>query len=128
MFSFLRVLNFVSEYKKNIIWYCLCIIGNVVFSLLSFGLFQPFLQIVFEDKVITQSTPANAGSLNLLNNFNAQVQHFIQQIIVTHNKEYALGMICIFILIGVFFRNVFIYFSLYFLAQYAIPFLISMLK
>ena len=116
MFSFLRVLNFVSEYKKNIIWYCLCIIGNVVFSLLSFGLFQPFLQIVFEDKVITQSTPANAGSLNLLNNFNAQVQHFIQQIIVTHNKEYALGMICIFILIGVFFRNVFIYFSLYFLA------------
>lgn len=116
MFSFLRVLNFVSAYKKNIIWYCLCIIGNVVFSLLSFGLFQPFLQIVFENKVITQTTNVNNGSLNLLNDFNAQVQNYIQHIIITHNKEYALGVICIFILVGVFFRNIFIYFSLYFLA------------
>ncbi len=110
MKKILRIISFVRVYKAYIVYYIICLILSTTFSLISFGLFQPFLQIVFSQNQVLQPTQANAAT-----NINDRVMNYIISHIFTGNMLYNLSIGCLLILVGVFLRNVFFYLSYYFL-------------
>ncbi|MDI9338268.1 MAG: ABC transporter ATP-binding protein [Alphaproteobacteria bacterium] len=113
-----EILKFVGKYKYNIIYYFLAIVLSTVFSLISFGLFQPFLQIIFNENSTLTNQTINQGAtqLGFLGAIGYDIKFFFYNILFkSGNKTTALGYICVFILIGVFLRNIFVYLSYYFL-------------
>ena len=86
----------------------------VFFSLVSFAVFIPILQMLFHQMEIPKSAPVlNWSDLNTLkDNFYYYSGKFIQQ----HGNEKTLIYICLIIAFLYFFKNLFRYFAMYFLA------------
>ena len=95
-------------------WYGLFITLSIVFSLFSLGMLTPFLDLIFNDsKSSLSSLPVNAMNSNGIKDI---IYGFLQNIIAKSGKSYALGWICLFIIVSIFFKNLFLYLSYYFLA------------
>ena len=110
MKKILRILGFVKVYKQYMVYYVVCLILSTVFSLISFGLFQPFLQIVFNQNQLLHPAQTPTSS-----NINERVMHYIITHLFNDNIQHNLSIVCILILVGIFLRNVFFYLSYYFL-------------
>ncbi len=113
MKKFLRVLSFINPYWASLALNIIFNLATIVFSLFSFALLIPFLNLLFgiEDLVTTKpefsfSTDALFGYLN----------YYISDIIIAQGKISALAFICVVILTAFFFRNLSRYFAMYFMA------------
>jgi subfamily B ATP-binding cassette protein MsbA len=114
MKKFFRIISYIKEYKAQMTWYGLFIILSIVFSLFSLGMLTPFLDLIFNDsKSSLSSLPVNAMNSNGIKDI---IYGFLQNIIAKSGKSYALGWICLFIIVSIFFKNLFLYLSYYFLA------------
>jgi subfamily B ATP-binding cassette protein MsbA len=94
-------------------WYGLFILLSIIFSLFSLGMLTPFLDLIFGNNAFASLAPVSVtDSANLKD----LIYQFLQDIIKTSGKEYALGWICLFIIVSIFFKNLFLYLAFYFLA------------
>jgi len=113
MKKFFRIVSYIKEYKTYMGWYGLFILLSILFSLFSLGLLTPFLDLIFGNNAFASLTPASVtDSANLKD----LIYKFLQEIIKTNGKAYALGWICLFIIVSIFFKNLFLYLAFYFLA------------
>jgi len=112
MKKFFRIISYIKEYKAQMAWYSLFITLSIVFSLFSLGMLTPFLDLIF-GKSSLSSLPVNAINAS---NIKDIIYGFLQNNIAKYDKSYALGWICLFIIISIFLKNLFLYLSYYFLA------------
>lgn len=108
MKRFATILRYLSDQKGKIALYVVFNLLSVIFSLFSLAMLAPFLQLLFGKEKLVEMEPGFSFSANgILNSF----KYYLSNLIREHNEVYALGAICIFIIISVFFKNVFIYLS-----------------
>lgn len=112
MKKFFRIISYIKEYKGQMAWYSLFIALSIIFSLFSLGMLTPFLDLIFGKSDII-ALPAQAANTSGIKEI---IYSFLQNKIATYGKSYALGWICLFIIISIFFKNLFLYLSYYFLA------------
>jgi subfamily B ATP-binding cassette protein MsbA len=115
MKKFIRIISYIREYKAYMAWYSLFITLSIVFGLFSLGMLMPFMDLIFgKTELIGAVKTATAG--NGSSNLKDLVYGFLQQSITANGKVQALGWICLFIVITVLLKNIFLYLSFYFLA------------
>ena len=112
MKKFFRIISYIKEYKAQMAWYSLFITLSIVFSLFSLGMLTPFLDLIF-GKSSVSSLPVNAINASSIKDV---IYGFLQNNIAKYGKSYALGWICLFIIVSIFLKNLFLYLSYYFLA------------
>jgi subfamily B ATP-binding cassette protein MsbA len=112
MKKFFRIISYIKEYKAQMAWYGLFITLSIVFSLFSLGMLTPFLDLIF-GKSSLSSLPVNAINASSIKDV---IYGFLQNNIAKYGKSYALGWICLFIIVSIFLKNLFLYLSYYFLA------------
>lgn len=115
----LRLLQYYKPYKNLLL---LALTSNLLMSLfmvVSIPVLQPFLQILFSAgdgsaPAITLRAPGaqDSGFQAIENRVNA----FFSQLILEHGREEALLIVCGFLVLTFFGKNLFRYLSLYFLA------------
>lgn len=108
MKRFARILFYLRSQKRNIVLYVLFNLLSIVFSLVSLAMLAPFLQMLFGKEKFIQNAPelsfSAAGVLDYL-------KYIIGRLIQDHGEIYALGAICVIIIISIFFKNLFTYLS-----------------
>lgn len=85
----------------------------VFFSVVSIPAIIPFLNILLGQQPLIEAAPNEALNAS---NFTAHFNYHISQIIIEHGEQRALLYTCIFIVIIYFFKNLFRYASLFFMA------------
>lgn len=109
MKRFSTILRHLRDQKSNIGLYFICILFSIVFSLVSLAGIGPFLRMLFGDQPAAhEPEPSFSFSASSLSNY---FQYRISHIIENKGKGYALGLICIAVIIAIFLKNVFIYLS-----------------
>ncbi len=113
MKKFFRIVSYIKEYKTYMGWYGLFILLSILFSLFSLGMLTPFLDLIFGNNAFASLTPVSVTDTA---NLKDVIYQFLQDIIKANGKAYALGWICLFIIVSIFFKNLFLYLAFYFLA------------
>ena len=119
MKKFFGVLRYVKGYwgyaSLNIFFNIL----SVIFSLFSLAMLFPFLQVLlFADddmlhKTLSKGLPEfHLSAISLTDNVN----YYLAKIITEHGKLDALLLICIFVIINIFLKNLFRYLGMFFVA------------
>ncbi len=113
MKSFLRLLTYLKNYRAAVV---LAIVSNIMtalFTVISIPIFIPFFQILFDRTEMVEKMPEGGFSLsNAGGYFNFQMTQLIQ----SQGQETALAYVCLAIVLIYFFRNIFRYLALYFMA------------
>ena len=108
MKRFARILFYLRSQKRNIVLYVLFNLLSIIFSLVSLAMLAPFLQMLFGKEKFTGVQPeltfSAAGVLDYL-------KYMIGQLIHQYGEVYALGAICVIIIVSIFFKNLFTYLS-----------------
>ncbi len=113
MKKFFRIVSYIKEYKTYMGWYGLFILLSILFSLFSLGMLTPFLDLIFGNSAFASLSPVSVTDTA---NIKDVIYQFLQDIIKANGKAYALGWICLFIIVSIFFKNLFLYLAFYFLA------------
>lgn len=114
MKSLFKILRYVRPYWVYAILNILFNILSVIFSLASFALFIPVLQMLFK----TTEVPAEVPEFSWLN-FESVKENFyyeINKMISDYGEMDVLLYICVIIVVLYFLRNLFRYLAMYFLA------------
>ena len=103
--------KYLTFYKKGILKYFGCVLLSVIFSVFSIALLFPFLEIIFnnDNVVVAKPTAIAFSSATILQTLRYEVANIIS----THGKMYALGFVCIFIIVTILLKNLFLYLSFY---------------
>lgn len=113
MKKYSRLFSYLSNLKTNIFLYVVFTILSVIFSIVSLGMLIPFLDLIFNpEKKVYVLPEGGLNSANMLQTFN----YYITQMIDTHSTLYALGAICVVIIIAIFLKNLFLYLTYYVLS------------
>lgn len=108
MKRFSRILFYLRSQKRNIALYVLFNILSIIFSLVSLGLLAPFLQLLFGlNKLVTEKPVFEASGIGVVN----YIKYLLSSMIIEHSAVYALGVICLTIVVTIFFKNLFVYLS-----------------
>ncbi len=110
MKRFSTILRYLKDQKRNIGFYVFFNLLSVVFSLISLTMLAPFLQLLFGKEHMATAKPQFAPTANWL---LAYLKYYISQLITIHSPVYALGFICISVVVTIFFKNLFTYLSYY---------------
>ncbi|WP_026769225.1 ABC transporter ATP-binding protein [Asinibacterium sp. OR53] len=108
MKRFSRIFFYLRNQKQNIVLYLVFNLLSVIFSLVSLAMLAPFLQMLFGKEKMLIAKPAFAFSTEGVTN---SLKYFLGQLIQLNGPEYALGAICVIIIVSIFFKNLFTYFS-----------------
>jgi ABC-type multidrug transport system fused ATPase/permease subunit len=106
-----RLLRYYAPYKRLI---GAAVVSNLlmsIFMVVSIPVLQPFLQILFNPGELTTVAPKTGYE-----GLEAWLNNFFARLIAEHGRENALFIVCIFLVITFFGKNLFRYLSLYFLA------------
>ncbi len=107
------LLGFLSTYRRNVSLNILSNILMVFFSVFSIPMLIPFLEILFGQKeLVTEQKPLSLNVESIVHNFNYE----LSQIITNFGKERALVYLCFAIVFIFFFKNLFRYLAVYFIA------------
>jgi len=108
MKRFSTILRHLRDQKGQIGLYVLFNLLSILFSLVSLAMLAPFLQLLFGKEELITVKPVFSFSANYL---LAQLKYTLSQLIFTEGKIYALGYICVIIIITIFLKNLFTYLS-----------------
>ncbi len=114
MSSFWRLLGYLRSYRLLV---ALNIVSNILtalFTAVAIPLLQPFLELLFERKSLVLNPPE--GSLFSFSNLQAWFNYNVSRFIAEEGKEAALVYVCVWIVAVFFFKNLFRYLSLFFMA------------
>ncbi|MGB4840049.1 MAG: ABC transporter ATP-binding protein [Saprospiraceae bacterium] len=104
-----RLLSRIKDYKRSFI---LSIFSNImlsIFTVVSIPLLIPFFSILFDRIPALPVRPAGSE-------INEWVKYYMSDLIVSQGKEMALFWVCVLLVIVFFFKNLFRYSALYFMA------------
>ena len=110
MKKYARLYSYLTAYKANIGLYFLFILLSIVFSIISIGSLPFFIKIIFNPADALVVKPEHITSSRDFMNF---ISYYLQQMAVEHDKMYVIVVICIMVLVSVFFKNLFTYLSYY---------------
>ncbi|MBX2932827.1 MAG: ABC transporter ATP-binding protein [Ferruginibacter sp.] len=113
MKKYARLFSYLGAYKINIGLYFLFIILAIVFSIVSIGSLPFFLDLIFTKGKAEVIKPEVVNSSQ---DFIRYISFYLQELVKTNGKIFVLAVICIMVLIAVFFKNLFTYLSYYVLA------------
>jgi len=114
MKKFYRVLAYIKPYKGYAGLNILFNILTTVFSLFSFTLLVPFLNLLFGQEELVNVKPELEFTTR---SFLDYLNYEISQIIIIQGKAQALIYICLVILIAFFFRNLSRFMAMYYMAN-----------
>jgi subfamily B ATP-binding cassette protein MsbA len=79
---------------------------------------SPFMDLIFGNKDLVQPVTSinTTATTDVTNNLKDTLYNYLGNIVRNNGKEYTLGLICIFIIVMILLKNVFLYFSYYVLA------------
>jgi ATP-binding cassette, subfamily B, bacterial MsbA len=106
MKRFSTILRYLKDQKGKIALYFLFNLLSVLFSLVSLTMLVPFLQLLFGKEKRVESMPHLSFSASSLLD---SIKYILGQLIDKHGPSYALGAICLIIIVSIFFKNVFYY-------------------
>lgn len=110
--NFYRILHYVKPYWFSILMNIVFNILAIVFSLFSFSMIVPFLNLLFNPENLTTVKPEFALDTDTL---LAMLDYYVSYIIVLKGQANALIFICLLLVIAFFLRNITAYFALYFM-------------
>jgi ATP-binding cassette, subfamily B, bacterial MsbA len=109
MKRFSTILKYLSDQKRYVGLYFLFNLLSVLFSLVSLTMLVPFLQLLFgKEKAVDQMPHVGFSAASILE----YIKYILGILIREHSQAYALGAICIIIILSIFFKNLFLYLSL----------------
>ncbi len=96
----------MADYKSSIGRYLVTVMLSIVFSVLSLAMLFPFLQLLFG---VNQApgAPAKSSGNPVMNWVNQQ----LNSLITNGDPYYALGVVCVMIIVSIFLKNLFLYLS-----------------
>lgn len=109
----MRLISYLKEYKLLLGLNILSNLLTALFTALSIPLLVPFLEILFGKEKPVLSPPEEIFSIEGVVQF---AQYFLSKEIAQNGKEHGLALVCGAILIVFFFKNLFRYLSLFFMA------------
>ena len=110
--NFGRILNYVKPYWVGVLLNIVFNLLAIVFSLVSFSMIVPFLNLLFNPENLTLVKPDFALDTDSL---LAMLDYLISYIIVTKGQATALIFICLLLVLAFFMRNLTTYLALYFM-------------
>ncbi|MBR6439669.1 MAG: ABC transporter ATP-binding protein [Bacteroidales bacterium] len=110
--NFRRILHYVKPYWFSVTMNIFFNILAIVFSLFSFSMIVPFLNMLFNPNNLTRVKPEFALDTDTL---LATLDYYISFIIIEHGQASALIFICILLVIAFFLRNITAYFAMFFM-------------
>ena len=110
--NFRRILHYVKPYWFSVLMNILFNILAIVFSLFSFSMIVPFLNLLFNPDNLTTVKPEFAMDTDTL---LALLDYYVSYIIILKGQATALIFICLLLVIAFFLRNITTYFALYFM-------------
>ncbi|MDB5231905.1 MAG: transporter ATP-binding protein [Chitinophagaceae bacterium] len=108
MKRFSRIFFYLRDKKQNIFLYVLFNLLSVLFSLVSLAMLAPFLQLLFGKEQLVHSAPAVDFSATGVLQY---LKFYLSSLIRIHGETYALAVICLLIIVSIFFKNMFTYLS-----------------
>ncbi|MBC7861635.1 MAG: ABC transporter ATP-binding protein [Bacteroidia bacterium] len=119
MKKFFGILRYIKGYWNYGILNIVCNIFSVIFGLFSLTLVAPFLTFLFQsdtsriDEIINKGKPlVKISADSVINQFNYYLAVFIKE----DGKLKALIFLCVMFIIMIFFKNLFRYLAMYFVA------------
>ncbi|HNQ12704.1 MAG TPA: ABC transporter ATP-binding protein [Bacteroidia bacterium] len=112
MKDYVRLLAYVKEYKGPALLNVLFNVFSVLFSLFSLTMVVPFLNVLFNSTNEYQKVEWSFSVEAAIGNFNYFLHHYIEE----NGKLQALMFICMLVVVMFFFKNLFRYMAMYFLA------------
>jgi subfamily B ATP-binding cassette protein MsbA len=112
MKSLYPIFRYLKRHVKGITLYFIFNLLSAAFSLISLTMLIPFLSLIFEKtKLVTEKPVFSLSASGLANTFNYEVS----SIILSHEngRIWALGFICILVIIAIFIKNLFLYLGQY---------------
>jgi ATP-binding cassette, subfamily B, bacterial MsbA len=109
MKKYARVFKYISQYKSEAFLYILFIVLSIIFSLVSLGMLFPFLEMLFNGD---KPGGLTGNSTNALVMF---IRRLLLKGIDRYGKDGTLALICVFIVISIFLKNLFLYLAYYIL-------------
>ncbi len=113
MRSFWRLLGYLRNYRANVVLNIVSNILTALFTAVAIPLLKPFLELLFDRKALVLDAPAGGLSLQHIADY---FSYTVSKLIVEQGKESALVYVCAWIVGVFFFKNLFRYFSLFFMA------------
>ena len=110
--NFRRILHYVKPYWFSILMNVVFNILAIIFSLFSFSMIVPFLNLLFNPDNLTTIKPEFALDTDTL---LAMLDYYVSYIIIWKGQASALIFICLLLVIAFFLRNITTYFALYFM-------------
>jgi subfamily B ATP-binding cassette protein MsbA len=104
MKKYSRVFIYLAKFKASIAWYFINIILSIVFSILSIGMLLPFMQLIFGVKDQTVAKTSGNPVVEFVN-------RYLNDLINSGTVFHALGIVCVLIIVSIFFKNLFLYLS-----------------
>ncbi|MBQ8222971.1 MAG: ABC transporter ATP-binding protein [Bacteroidales bacterium] len=114
MSKFNRVLRFVKPYWGSVTMNIVFVILSTIFSLFSFSMIVPFLNLLFNpDNLLTVKPEFSLSSDALLETMN----YYISSIIIAKGQKAALLFICAMLVFAFFLRNLTTYMASFYMAS-----------
>ena len=110
--NFRRILHYVKPYWFSILMNIIFNILAIVFSLFSFSMIVPFLNLLFNPENLTTVKPEFALDTDTL---LAMLDYYVSYIILIKGQAMALIFICLLLVVAFFLRNLTTYLALYFM-------------
>lgn len=110
MRKYLGLIRYFKFFKKNIVLYFASIVASIIFSIASIAMLFPFLEIIFGTKQIAVTQPTLKLESSSIINY---LQYLINDLVQSKGATYALASVCIFIVLTILFKNIFLYLSFY---------------
>jgi subfamily B ATP-binding cassette protein MsbA len=108
MKRFAIILRYLRDQKQNIFFYFIFNLLSILFSLVSLTMLAPFLQLLFGKEKLVEVKPDFQLSASGVLNY---IKYYLSHLIRAHSEVYALGAICVIIIITIFLKNLFLYLS-----------------
>ena len=111
MKKYSRVFRYIGQYKGEAFLYILFIVLSILFSLVSLGMLFPFFEMIFNGE--------KSGNTGFVSNTDNPTVIYVRKLLVDsinqRGKVNTLGIICIFIVLTILLKNVFLYLAYYIL-------------
>lgn len=114
MRKYLRILAYIRPYMGSALLNVLFNLLVIIFSLVSFVMLIPFLNLLFGIEKLVDTQPEFSLSPEAL---MESLNYYISKIILTRGKVEGLIFICLFLLGTFFLRNLFRFLAMFFLAK-----------
>jgi subfamily B ATP-binding cassette protein MsbA len=114
MRKFLRILAYIKPYWTYALLNLISNLMVILFSLVSFVMMIPFLNLLFGMEELVQTRPELSLSPDAILDY---LNYHISNLILTKGKVNALVFICLFLFTSFFFRNLFRFLAMFFLVK-----------